>query len=99
MRFMRDFALGLVSAGMAVVAFGCATGGYHSTTPEEHAMWRAAEVGNLEAQRRVAVDLIPHSAPGGAEPDAEHAAFWFKEACDQRYANAAVDFLEFAEHE
>lgn len=99
MRIKRDFVLGLVIAGMAVAAFGCAAGSYHSTTPEEHAMWRAAEMGNLEAQRRVAVDLSPHSAPGGAEPDAEHAAFWFQEACKRRYANAAVDFLQFAEHE
>lgn len=91
--------IGLVSAGIAIAAFGCAAGSYHSTTAGEHAMWRAAEGGNPEAQRRVAVDLSPISEPGGAEPDAEHSAFWFKEACDQRYANAAVDFLKLAEHE
>lgn len=91
--------IGLVGAGIAMATLGCATGGYGSTTPEEFAMWRAAEEGNLEAQRRLAVDLSPNSAPGGAAPDAGHAAFWFKEACKKRYANAAVEFLEFAENE
>jgi TPR repeat protein len=99
MRIMRDFVLALVGVGAATMTLGCAAGAYNSTTPAEHAMWRAAEAGNPEAQRRVAVDLTPHSKPGGAAPDAGHAAFWFKEACKQRYANAAVEFLEFAEKE
>ncbi|MFK7895373.1 MAG: hypothetical protein AB8G23_06035 [Myxococcota bacterium] len=96
---LRRLGIGLLATGMTLTALGCATGGYHSTTPEEHAMWRAAEAGNLEAQRRVAVDLSPNSAPEGARIDSGHAAFWYQEACSQRYANAAVDFLRFAEYE
>ena len=99
MKIKRDLVLGLATISLAIVTVGCATGGYHSTTPQEHAMWRAAETGNVEAQRRVAVDLSPNSPPGGAETDAGYAAFWFREACDQQYANAAVSFLELAEYE
>lgn len=99
MRIHRNFIFGLFGIAVVAASFGCATGGYHSTTPEEHAMWRAAEAGNLEAQRRVAIGLSPNSAPEGNPVDAGHAAFWFQEACSQRYANAAVDFLEFAEYE
>jgi TPR repeat protein len=55
------------------------------------------EGGNPEAQRRVANDLRPGGTPGGAGEDSGHAAFWFRTACKQHYANAAVEFYEFAE--
>lgn len=89
----------VVLLGLIIVLGVSACAGSHMTrTPAERALWMAAENGNPEAQRRVALDLSPDSEPGGARADAGHAAFWFRAACEQQYANAAVDFYEFAEN-
>jgi hypothetical protein len=56
----------------------------------------AAEAGDVEAQRQLANLYRPTEALGVPFGNVEKAVFWYRKACDAGYANAQVDFYEFA---
>lgn len=56
----------------------------------------AAEAGDVEAMRQLALVYQPTVAMGVAYGDLERTIFWFRQACAAGYANAQVDFYRFA---
>jgi dienelactone hydrolase len=56
----------------------------------------AAEAGDVEAMRQLANVYRPTEAMGVAYGNLARAVFWYREACVAGYANAQVDFYQFA---
>lgn len=56
----------------------------------------AAEAGDVEAQRQLANLYRPSESLGVRYGNVEKAVFWYRQACAAGYANAQVDFYEFA---
>ncbi|MCL4857850.1 MAG: hypothetical protein KJZ93_00520, partial [Caldilineaceae bacterium] len=56
----------------------------------------AAEAGDVEAQRQIANVYRPRESLGVHYGNVEKAVFWYRKACAAGYANAQVDFYEFA---
>ena len=56
----------------------------------------AAEAGDVEAMRQLANTYAPTEALGVRYGNLERAVFWYRQACAAGYANAQVDFYEFA---
>jgi len=56
----------------------------------------AAEAGDVEAMRQLANVYRPTEALGVQYGNLERAVFWYRQACAAGYANAQVDFYEFA---
>jgi hypothetical protein len=56
----------------------------------------AAEAGDVEAMRQLANVYRPKEAMGVLYGNLEQAVFWYRQACAAGYANAQVDFYEFA---
>jgi dienelactone hydrolase len=56
----------------------------------------AAEAGDVEAMRQLANLYAPTEALGVQYGNLEQAVFWYRAACAAGYANAQVDFYEFA---
>ncbi len=56
----------------------------------------AAEAGDVEAMRQLANLYRPTEALGVQYGNLEQAVFWYRQACAAGYANAQVDFYEFA---
>ena len=56
----------------------------------------AAEAGDVEAMRQLANLYRPTEALGVQYGNLEQAVFWYRKACEAGYANAQVDFYEFA---
>jgi dienelactone hydrolase len=56
----------------------------------------AAEAGDVEAMRQLANLYAPTEALGVQYGNLERAVFWHRAACAAGYANAQVDFYEFA---
>ncbi len=62
-------------------------------TPEKIA---AAEAGDVEAMRQMANVYRPTEALGVQYGNLAQAVYWYRQACALGYANAQVDFYEFA---
>ncbi|MFZ1769599.1 MAG: hypothetical protein WAU00_10400, partial [Caldilinea sp.] len=56
----------------------------------------AAETGDVEAMRQLANLYRPTEALGVQYGNLEQSVYWFRQACAAGYANAQVDFYEFA---
>ncbi len=56
----------------------------------------AAEAGDVEAMRQLANLYRPTEALGVQYGNLEQAVYWYRRACTAGYANAQVDFYEFA---
>jgi hypothetical protein len=56
----------------------------------------AAEAGDVEAMRQLANLYRPTEALGVQYGNLEQAVFWYRKACEAGYANAQVDFYQFA---
>ena len=56
----------------------------------------AAEAGDVEAMRQLANLYRPTEALGVQYGNLGQAVFWYRKACEAGYANAQVDFYEFA---
>ena len=56
----------------------------------------AAEAGDVEAMRQLANVYRPTEALGVRYGDVAQAVYWYRRACAAGYANAQVDFYEFA---
>lgn len=56
----------------------------------------AAEAGDVEAMRQLANLYRPTEALGVQYGNLEQAVFWYRQACEAGYANAQVDFYDFA---
>jgi hypothetical protein len=56
----------------------------------------AAEAGDVEAMRQLANIYRPQEAMGVSYGNLERSVFWYRQACAAGYANAQVDFYEFA---
>lgn len=65
--------------------------------PTEAQLRAAGEAGDVEAQRQLANRSAPRESFGVTYGDAEAAIYWYRRACAAGYANAEVDFYEFAE--
>jgi hypothetical protein len=65
--------------------------------PTEAQLRAAGEAGDVEAQRQLAYRSEPKEAFGVTYGNAEAAIYWYRRACAAGYANAEVDFYEFAE--
>jgi len=57
---------------------------------------RAAEAGDVEAQRQLANEHKPGHAFGVATGDVLKAVYWYRKSCALGYANAQTDFYDFA---
>jgi hypothetical protein len=64
--------------------------------PPGEALIAAAESGDVEAMRQAANVYRPREAMGVKYGNLERAVFWYRKACAAGYANAQVDFYEFA---
>jgi dienelactone hydrolase len=56
----------------------------------------AAEAGDVEAQRQLANLYRPTEVLGVQYGNLERTVYWYRKACEAGYANAQVDFYEFA---
>lgn len=56
----------------------------------------AAEAGDVEAMRQLANVYRPKEAQGVIYGNLTQSVFWYRQACAAGYANAQVDFYEFA---
>ncbi len=56
----------------------------------------AAEAGDVEAMRQLANVYRPTEAMGVQYGNLAQAVFWYRQACAAGYANAQVDFYQFA---
>jgi hypothetical protein len=56
----------------------------------------AAEAGDVEAMRQLANVYRPKEVMGVHYGNLERAVFWYRQACAAGYANAQVDFYQFA---
>ncbi len=65
--------------------------------PTEAQLRAACEAGDVEAQRQLANRSAPRESFGVTYGDAKAAIYWYRRACAAGYANAEVDFYEFAE--
>jgi hypothetical protein len=64
--------------------------------PPSAAKIAAAEAGDVEAMRQLANVYRPTEGLGVLYGNLERSVFWYREACAAGYANAQVDFYEFA---
>ena len=69
----------------------------HGNQPSEAQLLAAGEAGDVEAQRQLANGYQPRKSFGVPYGNAAEAIRWFRRACAAGYANAEVDFYEFAE--
>ena len=65
-------------------------------TPPSPEKIAAAEAGDVEAMRQLANVYRPQEAMGVQYGNLEKSVFWYREACAAGYANAQVDFYQFA---
>ncbi|MBK8047191.1 MAG: sel1 repeat family protein [Anaerolineales bacterium] len=66
------------------------------SAPPPPELLAAAEAGDVEAQRQLANLYRPTSAMGIYYGSSEQAVYWYRQACAAGYANAQVDFFDFA---
>lgn len=66
------------------------------SNPPSAELIAAAEAGDVEAMRQLANLYRPTEALGVRYGNLERAVFWYRQACAAGYANAQVDFYEFA---
>ena len=66
------------------------------SAPPSPELIAAAEAGDAEAMRQLANLYAPTEAMGVQFGNLEQAVFWYRKACAAGYANAQVDFYEFA---
>ena len=66
------------------------------SAPPSAELIAAAEAGDVEAMRQLANLYAPTEALGVHYGNLEQAVFWYRQACAAGYANAQVDFYEFA---
>ncbi len=66
------------------------------SNPPSPELIAAAEAGDVEAMRQLANLYRPTEALGVQYGNLEQAVFWYRKACEAGYANAQVDFYDFA---
>jgi hypothetical protein len=91
----RSFALLCLLLTLAFVVAGCISRDTIGETPSPE-LRAAAEAGDVEAQRQLANAFRPTDSLGIQFGNVEKSVYWFRRACAAGYANAQVDFYEFA---
>lgn len=83
---------------LADVELACASVAAQETLgdPPSAELIAAAEAGDVEAQRQLANLYRPTEVLGVQYGNLAQAVFWYRKACAAGYANAQVDFYEFA---
>jgi TPR repeat protein len=94
-KFRRSFSLICLLLLLAFAAAGCISRDTIGETPSPELL-AAAEAGDVEAQRQLANAFRPTDSLGIQFGNAEKSIFWFRKACAAGYANAQVDFYDFA---